>query len=340
MNLERFVRERRTSWNELEGLIASARHRPERLGFDGVRRLGALYRAAAADLSLARRRWPDDPVRSQLETLVAGARQLVYHSEGRRRSAMAFFTRTYWQRVAMAPGFLAVSTALLLGPMVLGGLWGVNDPDGAIRFVPPAYASVAEPQPADAGRSLPVGIRAAFSSAIFTNNVRVSFLAFAGGILLGLGTAAVLLFNGTLLGAVRGLAVQGGNGERLVELVSPHGVLELTCIVVAGAAGLRMGWAMVEPGRIRRAASLVAEARAAVEIVLGTAPWLVLAGLVEGFITPTGIGLWPALAVGFGLGGAYWLLLWRLGMSPRVEDDYYRAASEREAVIAGPGTSL
>src|SRR5918996_1773466 len=323
MNLERFVRERRTSWNELEGLIASARHRPERLGFDGVRRLGALYRAAGADLSLARRRWPDDPVRTQLETLVARARQLVYHSEGRRRSAMAFFARIYWQRVAKAPAFLAVSAALLFGPMVLGALWGLNDPPGAIRFVPPEYASVADHQPGDAGRDLPVDFRAAFSSAIFTNNVRVSFLAFAGGVLLGLGTAAVLLFNGTLLGAIGGLAVQGGNGERFVELVSPHGVLELSCIVVAGAAGLRMGWAVVEPGRIRRAASLVTEARAAVEIVLGTAPWLVLAGLVEGFITPTGIGLWPALAVGFGLGGAYWLFLWRLGMSSRVEDDYY-----------------
>jgi uncharacterized membrane protein SpoIIM required for sporulation len=340
MNLERFVRERRTSWNELEGLIASARHRPERLGFDGVRRLGALYRAAAADLSLARRRWPDDPVRSQLETLVAGARQLVYHSEGRRRSALAFFARIYWQRVARAPGFLALSAALLFGPMVVGSLWGVNDPNGAIRFVPREYASVAEPQPGDAGRSLPVGLRAAFSSAIFTNNVRVSFLAFAGGILLGLGTAAVLLFNGTLLGAIGGLAVQGGNGERLVELVSPHGVLELTCIVVAGAAGLRMGWAVVEPGRMRRVASLVAEARTAVEIVLGTAPWLVLAGLVEGFVTPTGIGLWPALVVGFGLGGAYGLLLWRLGRSPRVEDDYVQGDTERDPVTAGPVTSL
>src|SRR5918996_2290120 len=214
MNLERFVRERRTAWSELEGLVASARHRPERLGFDGVRRLGALYRAAAADLSLARRRWPDDPARARLETLVARARQLVYHSEGRRRSAVTFFTHTYWQRVTEAPVFLAASAVLLFGPMLIGGLWGLNDAPGAIRFVPREYASVAEHEPGDEGRSLPVGIKAAFSSAIFTNNVRVTFVAFAGGILLGLGTAAVLLFNGALLGAGRGASSEPGDGAR------------------------------------------------------------------------------------------------------------------------------
>jgi uncharacterized membrane protein SpoIIM required for sporulation len=276
---------------------------------------------------LARRRWPDDPARARLETLVARARQLVYHSEGRRRSAVTFFTHTYWQRVTEAPVFLAASAVLLFGPMLIGGLWGLNDAPGAIRFVPREYASVAEHEPGDEGRSLPVGIKAAFSSAIFTNNVRVTFVAFAGGILLGLGTAAVLLFNGALLGAVGGLAIEAGNGARLVELVSPHGVLELTCIVVAGAAGLRMGWAVVEPGRIRRAEALLTEARVAVEIVLGTAPWLVLAGLVEGFITPGGIGFWPALLLGFGIGGAYWVLLWRLSRSFRPDDGASRGAS-------------
>jgi uncharacterized membrane protein SpoIIM required for sporulation len=98
-----------------------------------------------------------------------------------------------------------------------------------------------------------------------------------------------------------------------VELVTPHGVLELSCIVVAGAAGLRMGWSLIDPGRRRRGQALAEEARAAAELALGTAPWLVLAGLVEGFVTPAGIGLGPALAVGFALGAVYWGLAWRRG---------------------------
>ena len=94
--------------------------------------------------------------------------------------------------------------------------------------------------------------------------------------------------------------------------VTAHGVLELSCIVVAGAAGLRMGWALIDPGNRTRGEALRTEARAAVEIILGTAPWLVLAGLVEGFVTPAGTGLDAVVAVGLSLGAIYWgLVLWR-----------------------------
>jgi uncharacterized membrane protein SpoIIM required for sporulation len=82
---------------------------------------------------------------------------------------------------------------------------------------------------------------------------------------------------------------------------------------VAGAAGLRMGWAVVDPGRRRRRVALAEEARAGAELALGTAPWLVLAGVVEGFVTPAGLGVGPALAVGFGLAAVYWALAWRRG---------------------------
>jgi uncharacterized membrane protein SpoIIM required for sporulation len=150
------------------------------------------------------------------------------------------------------------------------------------------------------------------STEIFTNNIQVTFMAFAAGILLSVGTAVLLVYNGVLFGVVGGLAISAGNGRVFFELVSAHGVLELSCIVVASAAGMRIGWALVDPGRRRRAQALVEESRRSIAIVLGTAPWLVVAGLVEGFVTPTGLTLAGALVIGGSLGALYWaLLLWR-----------------------------
>jgi uncharacterized membrane protein SpoIIM required for sporulation len=147
---------------------------------------------------------------------------------------------------------------------------------------------------------------------VLTNNIQVTFLAWGAGLALGIGTAAVLLFNGLILGAVGGLTVGAGNGAFFVELVAAHGVLELSCIVVAGAAGLRLGWAIVEPGRLRRVDALVAEGRRSVELVLGTAPWLVVAGIIEGFVSRQGRAAVPMAVVGAFVGALYWgLVLWR-----------------------------
>jgi uncharacterized membrane protein SpoIIM required for sporulation len=315
VNLARFLDERQEAWQELETLVRRAGRRPERLGADGVRRLGALYRGAAADLALARRSFPRDPVVHRLETTVGRARHLVYDAPGRRLSLLRFFRQDYWQLVASRPRLLLASAALLLAPSLLAGAWALDDPGAAGGLGPSEYRSVTEPRPEGTDLGLSGADKAAFSSEVFTNNIRVSFLAFAGGISAGLVTAAVLLFNGVLLGTVAGLAAGAGNGRVFYELVVAHGVLELSCIVVAGAAGLRLGWALVEPGRRTRGESLREEAPRAVAIALGTAPWLVVAGLVEGFVTPSGLGLAAVTAIGFGLAVLYWTLVWTLGRS-------------------------
>ena len=310
MNLERFVRRGQPTWSSLESKIAASSGRPERLGPAGVRELGSLYRSAAADLALARRRWPGDPLTQRLEALVSRARPLVYDTESSRENVFTFFGTTYWRRVAERPLLLLLAWFLLLAPAALAAAWAINDPGAAIGLVPPQFQHAADPRTGDLG--IPVEQQAAFASGIFTNNIRVSFLAFAGGIAAGLGTAFVLIFNGTFLGAVAGLAIGSGNGRSFLELVTAHGVLELSCIAVTAAAGLRMGNALISPGRGRRSQALVREARAAVAIVLGTAPWLVLAGLVEGFLTPAGLGLRAVVGVGVSLGLIFWgLVLWR-----------------------------
>jgi uncharacterized membrane protein SpoIIM required for sporulation len=188
----------------------------------------------------------------------------------------------------------------------------LDDPGAAGGLVPAEYRSVAEPRTEGTDLGFTADEEAGTAAQIFTNNIRVTLVAFAGGISGGIITAAVLLFNGVLLGTVAGLAWGAGNGRPFFELVVAHGVLELSCIVVAGAAGLRLGWALVDPGRLPRVLSLRREAERTLLIAVGTAPWLVVAGLVEGFLTPSGLGLGNAIAIGAFLGTVYWsLLLWR-----------------------------
>jgi uncharacterized membrane protein SpoIIM required for sporulation len=321
VNLKRFLDERRPGWDELRRLTEEAKRKPERLGPDGVRRLGALYRAAAADLAFARRSFPGDPVVERLEALVGRSRHLVYDAPTRRGSFVRFFARDYWRLVASRPLPLFVAAFALFAPAILSGTWAIRDPGAAAGLVPPEYRAVTEPH-GGGDLGLSSDEKAQFSSEIFTNNIQVGFLAFAAGIALGVGTAALLVFNGLLLGTVTGLAVEAGNGSTFFELVSAHGVLELSLIVVAGAAGMRLGWAIVEPGRGTRTAALVAEGRRSVAIILGTVPWFVVAGLVEGFVTPEGIGASGAVAFGAILAAPYWaLLVWRGWLSVRREPE-------------------
>lgn len=310
MRRARFLEERAAAWDELDALLVRAKGRPERLGPDGVRRVGALYRAAAADLGLARRAFPGDPLTARLHALVVRGRQAVYADEARHQSVWAFLATGYWQRIRERPGLLAAAAALLLVPAALAWIWGLHDPAAALGVVPGQLRSSGDP----VAGSLSVSDEAGFAGTIFTNNIRVTFAAVAGGILLGLGSAALAIYNGVLLGAIGGIAQHDAQGERFVALVTGHGILELSCIFVATMAGLRIGSAIVEPGRLTRLESLRAEARPAIELVLGTMPWLILAGLVEGFFTGSAPSLGAALVVGLGLGGAYWTLVaWRGG---------------------------
>ncbi|MFN2526532.1 MAG: stage II sporulation protein M [Actinomycetota bacterium] len=334
MKLDRFVSERTGTWQELQELIRRARRRPERLGPARVRRLGELYRSAAADLAFARRRWPSDSVVRSLESLVGAAHPLIYESQARSYRLRDFLATGYWRRVGDNPRLLLLSAALLLAPGLIGYVWGLTDPAQATAFLPGNFRPVAESMP-EGDLGLSRSQQAAFASLITTNNIQVSFLAFAGGVLLGLGTALVLLFNGTLLGVVAGLMVGSGNGANFFELVSPHGPLELSCIVVAGATGLRLGWTIVSPGYRSRGTALVEEARGTVEVVLGTIPWFVLAGLIEGFITPTGLGLYVAIVVGVIPAALFWWLVVSRGSRGRSLEADARLGAQVQAHAGG-----
>jgi uncharacterized membrane protein SpoIIM required for sporulation len=312
MNVDAFVAERSPTWERLETLVRDAGKSPERLGPDGVRELGLRYRETVADLALARRRYPSDPAVRRLERLVTNGRHLVYDSERRHGAVREFVSHGYWRRIRERPVPLIVALLFLFAPALLSGVWAWRDPGAASGLVSSQYQRVTEPRPSNTDLGVSVSDQAALASQIFTNNITVTMLAFGGGLLLGLGTVLVLIQNGVLLGVVAGLSIGAGNGRPFFSLITAHGVLELSCICVAAAAGLRIGWAIVDPGYRRRGEALREEARAAIEMLLGTAPWLVVAGLVEGFITPAGLGLPTVLAIGFGLGVIFWgLVIWR-----------------------------
>ncbi|HVW34690.1 MAG TPA: stage II sporulation protein M [Acidimicrobiia bacterium] len=310
MNLDAFVRERTPEWDELGRLVQAAGRHPERLGPDRVRALGSAYRTAAADLALARRRWPGDPVTVRLEDLVGRSRHLVYATTSRSASLREFLSRGYWRLVRERIGLVGLCWLLMLVPAVLVGAWAANDPAAASRFLPGQFRGVGEHGGGDLGLAL--GRQATLAGQILTNNIQVSFVAFAGGILAGVGTTLVLLYNGALIGGVAGLTWAAGQPGPFLSLVAPHGVLELSVIAVSGAAGFSVGWALIDPGRRSRRAALGLGARRGEEIVLGTMPWFVLAGLVEGFVTPTSLPLAGAFAVGLAVATPYWaLVFWR-----------------------------
>ena len=204
---------------------------------------------------------------------------------------------------------LSASVAILLVSTAAVFLWALKDPTRASTLLGSRFHGGRESF-GDQGYS--ANQQSSVATSIFLNNIRVSFMVFALGITLGIGSALMLMFNGALLGLVAGLAVKAGHGDVAFSLIYGHGFLELTVIVVASAAGMRIGWAIVDPGYRPRSLALREEALNGVEIVAGTIPFFVLAGLVEGFFTPAGFGpLWAGV-VGTFFGVSYWtLLLWR-----------------------------
>jgi uncharacterized membrane protein SpoIIM required for sporulation len=205
---------------------------------------------------------------------------------------------------------VGLSWLLMLVPAVLAGIWAASDPDGAARFLPSHFRHVGESNGGDLG--LTVGRQAKLAGQILTNNIQVSFVAFAGGALAGIGTTVVLLYNGALLGAVAGLTVAAGRPGPFLSLVVPHGVLELSVIAVSGAAGFTVGWAFLNPGRRSRRISVRLAARRGAEILFGTLPWFAVAGAVEGFVTTTSLPLAGAILVGALVAAPYWaLVFWR-----------------------------
>lgn len=315
MKLPEFLESGQPRWSELDALMVEAGRRAETLGPDRLRRFVDLYRASSADLAMARRLFPGDPVIATLERQVVGARGLLFDRSGARESIGSFFGQTYWRLVHERARPMMLAALALLIPALLGAVWATADPVRVSSVMPPDFLWVTEAQTTDQGYD--TGGLVGFSTYVMQNNIRVTLLAFVFGITWGLMTAWVIVQNGLILGALAGLAVGAGNSRLFVEAVAAHGVLELSCIVIGGGTGFSLARSMLRPGPLTRRQALGEEARSAALVALGTAPWLVLAGLIEGFVSRTGTGWVASAVIGMLIGAGFWVMVWILGRDRR-----------------------
>ncbi len=308
MPIDRFINERKTAWEQLEQLL----HRLDqmtlgRLHREEVRELGRIYRRTASDLAIARAESRDPRLINYLNSLVIRAHGRIYRADAQGgRRIRNFFARDFpmtfrrtWRYTATAFGvFLVFSTIAFVGTRI--------DPDfSEFAGISPFFREIVIKNKThwweDLNEANQIG-----SSQIFTNNIRVTFYAFALGAMFGIGTLYVLAFNGAMFGALLELTYRAGFGNALLTFVVGHGVIELSCIFIAGGAGLLIGTALLMPGNLTRGDALKSRGIEAVRLIVGCIPLLVMAGIIEGFISPAPIN--PAIK--FAIGGITGLALY------------------------------
>lgn len=312
MNADQFYRSRQADWKALAGLLDNAQKNLH-LSPEQVDRLGQLYRAATSDLALAQRDFPTHQVTVYLNQLVARAHAVVYQGEPLAWKRLWRFVRVGYPRLFRENWrFILTAALLFIIPAVLSGFIVYFQPDASQWLLPAEAQDLRETiEQKDLWTDIPVSERPYASAFIMRNNIQVSFLAFGSGVTAGVWTVWVMVFNGLMLGGLTGLTGHYGVGWELWEFVIGHGVVELSVIFIAGGAGLSLGWAILRPGLLRRRDALALAARRSVRLIIMCVPLLVLAGTIEGFISPSEtIPAFVKWMVGIGTGaGLYGYLL-------------------------------
>lgn len=313
-----FIARRRPRWERLQYLIKHANPAGRRaIPAAEVEELGRLYRQATSDLAIARRDFPRDRVVVYLEQLVGRAHLVVYRDEGRElRHVLSFFTAGF-PRLFRQTGPYTLAAFLMFAVPALVAFLAVLMLPAAPATLIPDPALVEQVRQGRTWFDIPPSARPMASTFIMTNNIQVAFLAFGGGALLGVGAFWVLLSNGVSFGAVAGLCQLYGLAPQLWAFVLPHGVIELSVIFIAGGAGLSLGHAVLSPGLLPRRQALVLASERAVRLIVGCVPLLVIAGTIEGFVSPSSLPPAAKIALGLTAGVALYAFFLRAGRQGR-----------------------
>jgi uncharacterized membrane protein SpoIIM required for sporulation len=311
MNLEQLLQQRRPAWKELATIVDRVYRRgPRRTPPEDVHKLLELYRQASADLARLRAASADPEDIRHLNRLVARAHGQIYRRGHDRGPGLATFLRdTFPQLVWQSRYFVLAS--ILIGGLFAGMAYQTvrTSPDVVTDIMQGGDDEFRGTKTAadirDRFRSVPAPLLTSF---VTTNNIKVALFAFAAGITFGLGTVYVLALNGTMLGGLAGAYSQSGVGADFWLTVMPHGALELSAIAVAGGSGLMIGYALWCPGQRTRRRALREESTKAVQIVFGLIPAFVVAGMIEGFVTPSDqLSATTKLVLGVAVAIAFWL---------------------------------
>jgi uncharacterized membrane protein SpoIIM required for sporulation len=301
VDVDAFVGAHRASWDRLAELVRrSGSMRSGSLSGAEVDELVTLYQRTSTHLSMLRSSAPDPVLVARLSALVTRARAAVTGSHNPAwREVALFFTHRFPAGVYRSwRWWVPVSVAFVLVSAGIAAWVAGSDEVRSSIAAPEAIAELTRPG-GEFESYYSTGPAASFAAGVWTNNAWVAAGALMLGVLLGLPVIAILWVNAANVGVSAGLMADAGRLDVFLGLIAPHGLLELTAVFVAAGAGLRLGWTVVDPGPRRRADALAETGRAAVGIALGLACVLLVTGVIEAFVTPSGLP--TAARVGIGV---------------------------------------
>jgi uncharacterized membrane protein SpoIIM required for sporulation len=293
MDADAFEAAHRPEWNRLAALV----RRRRRLSGDEIDELVARYQAVATHLSVLRSGGHDPAVTARLSVLLGRARAAVIGAPTPAWKVVGEFAAVSFPTMAYRARWwwLATSAASLAFALIVGRWIAASPTVQSSLLSHSQVASLVNHQFKDYySQNTPLS----FASKVWTNNVVAAAEALILGAFLCVGTIYVLLLNMLNLGIDGGLMIGHGRATEFFVLILPHGMLELSAVFLAAAAGLRLGWVIIDPGPRRRGQALAEEGRATVTIAIGLVAVLAVSGVIEAFVTPSGLPSWARIGIG------------------------------------------
>lgn len=313
MEIDRFIADNQVSWQRLEALASEGRRRGATLSPLEADELLELYDIVSGHLSVARTHFDDQTLNDALSQLLGFARGLIYRPPPWQGNGLVrFLTVAFPAAVWLTRRHILIAAVVLLGPAVVVGAWLTHSDDVRDATVDPTLQElVAEEKFEDYYSSNPAQ---AWAFELFTHNIEVTALAFAAGTVLVVGAWVLLFDNGLSLGTSAAIMHAAGKGDLFWGLIIPHGLLELSSIMLGAGAGMAIGWAIIAPGDRTRAAAVSETGMRSAVVMLGAMGCLVIAGFTEAFVTPSGLP--TAVRVAIGLTWFVGLLAWVIALGP------------------------